>query len=369
MDATTWSPGRKVAAVAIPALAVVAAILTLTAPEPVPTPAPVPSDVAPAAAAPETETETEPQPAPAPAATPAEPPAFDLVRVEPDGQAVVAGTAAPGAEVTVYAGATPLAETTADAAGNFVAIFAAPPSATPQTLTLGASTAGGATVPSGDAVVLLPQATPLDLGGGPAPVPEVAATAIVRADGIEVQPTAPALPAEARDVSLGSIAYAEAGTVTLAGIGTAGSILRAYVDGALAHEARVGEDGRWRMDLGDVAEGLYTLRIDQIAPDGRVESRVETPFQRDYPRAPLPRPGTDPGAAAGEAGVLTVQPGQNLWTIARLHYGSGVLYAQIFTANTALIRDPNLIYPGQVLDLPDVARAPAPGVTGPKPRE
>ena len=49
---------------------------------------------------------------------------------------------------------------------------------------------------------------------------------------------------------------------------------------------------------------------------------------------------------------MTVQPGNNLWTLAREHYGSGVMYTQIFTANLELIRDPDLIYPGQIFRIP-----------------
>jgi nucleoid-associated protein YgaU len=106
----------------------------------------------------------------------------------------------------------------------------------------------------------------------------------------------------------------------------------------------VDADGRWEIGLGDVDQGLYTLRIDAVDAEGRVESRLETPFQRDLPR---PRPGAEPGS------VVVVQPGTNLWTLARIHYGSGVLYTQIFTANRDLIRDPNLIYPGQIFALPE----------------
>jgi nucleoid-associated protein YgaU len=49
---------------------------------------------------------------------------------------------------------------------------------------------------------------------------------------------------------------------------------------------------------------------------------------------------------------VTVQPGHNLWTLARTHYGSGVRYTQIFTANRDQIRDPDLIYPGQIFSMP-----------------
>ena len=57
---------------------------------------------------------------------------------------MVAGTAEPGAEVTIYADAAPLATAEADAEGNFVAIFEVEPSAEPRALTLGATTPGAA---------------------------------------------------------------------------------------------------------------------------------------------------------------------------------------------------------------------------------
>src|SRR5690606_2299002 len=157
----------------------------------------------------------------------------------------------------------------------------------------------------------------------------------------------------ARQVSLASISYADGGEVTLAGLGTAGARLRAYVDDGFAQEGVVGQDGRWSLALGDVEVGVYRLRIDQMDGAGQVASRIETPFQRDLPRAPLPRP---PGSAEpGERPTqVTVQPGANLWTLARVHYGAGVLYTQIFVANQHLIRDPHLVYPGQIFDLPGI---------------
>jgi hypothetical protein len=331
--------------------------------------------------------QVEAAPPEAAAVRPIEPPRFDVVRVAPDGSAVVAGTAEPGSEVTVYADSVPLVRVETDVDGNFVAIFNAEPAATPRTLSLGAAEPGGLEARSTDSVMLLPEpptppsapdaarpatevaALPADddaataagtevtpsksadsLAATPDTEPEVAATAVIRGDSIEVVPAA----GGSERVSLASISYAAAGDVTLAGVGKAGSRLRAYVDDRLATEATVGDDGRWSFALDDVDAGLYTLRIDQLSPEGKVASRVETPFQRDYPRAPLPRPG-QPTPTLGE-GVITVQPGNNLWTLARVHYGSGVLYTQIFTANRELIRDPDKIYPGQIFTLPELDR-------------
>ncbi len=54
----------------------------------------------------------------------------------------------------------------------------------------------------------------------------------------------------------------------------------------------------------------------------------------------------------GPVRIVTVQPGNTLWQIARDRYGEGILYVRVFDANRGQIRDPDLIYPGQVFDLP-----------------
>jgi nucleoid-associated protein YgaU len=51
---------------------------------------------------------------------------------------------------------------------------------------------------------------------------------------------------------------------------------------------------------------------------------------------------------------VTVQPGFTLWAIAQGQYGEGVMYVQVWQANRDRIRDPDLIYPGQVFALPAV---------------
>ena len=72
--------------------------------------------------------------------------------------------------------------------------------------------------------------------------------------------------------------------------------------------------------------GLYRLRIDQIAGGRRggepgrdaVPARLSARAAAAAGRAG----GRRPSAAAGRS--VTVQPGNNLWTLARAHYGSGV---------------------------------------------
>ena len=53
-----------------------------------------------------------------------------------------------------------------------------------------------------------------------------------------------------------------------------------------------------------------------------------------------------------KAQVITVQPGFTLWGIASKSYGDGILYVRVYEANKDQIRDPDLIYPGQVFTVP-----------------
>ena len=55
--------------------------------------------------------------------------------------------------------------------------------------------------------------------------------------------------------------------------------------------------------------------------------------------------------AGGETQVV-VQPGNSLWRIARRTYGAGMRFTLLYEANKDQIRDPDLIYPGQLFVVP-----------------
>ncbi|MEM6578671.1 MAG: peptidoglycan-binding protein [Pseudomonadota bacterium] len=168
-------------------------------------------------------------------------------------------------------------------------------------------------------------------------------------DGIRVlQPATDDTPPEVMSVvALDTISYSSSGEVELSGRASGDGFVQIYVDNAPVITSRVEEDGVWRSELPRLDSGVYTLRVDEVADDGTVLSRVETPFQKEDEQVL---------AEALEAGravqAITVQPGFTLWGISRERYGDGYAYVRIFEANRDLIRDPDLIYPGQVFSLP-----------------
>lgn len=62
-----------------------------------------------------------------------------------------------------------------------------------------------------------------------------------------------------------------------------------------------------------------------------------------------------PAAAAGNVQFYTVKPGDTLSNIAREFYHNPSKYPVIFDANRPMLKDPDEIYPGQVLRIPRAA--------------
>ncbi|MFX0547100.1 LysM peptidoglycan-binding domain-containing protein [Roseovarius sp. S1116L3] len=189
--------------------------------------------------------------------------------------------------------------------------------------------------------------------------------------------TLASVPQVMSSVALDAISYSSAGEVELSGRAVGTGFVRVYLDNTPITTSRISEAGTWRMQLPQVDTGVYTLRIDEVSPEGSVTSRVETPFKREDrallaqlqdqtadtapagtadPLDPPSEPPTTPapGTTSAEPPVraVTVQPGNTLWAISRETYGEGILYVRVFEANADRIRDPDLIYPGQVFTLP-----------------
>jgi hypothetical protein len=96
-----------------------------------------------------------------------------------------------------------------------------------------------------------------------------------------------------------------------------------------------------------VAKAEQPPAAEQASADAPAATDVSTPTK------PTTAPEDQPETVQPPVRIVTVQPGATLWAIARDRYGEGQLYLQVFEANKDKIRDPNLIYPGQVFTVPE----------------
>ena len=162
------------------------------------------------------------------------------------------------------------------------------------------------------------------------------------------------------DVIIDAISYDAEGEVLLSGRGVVDQHIRIYVDNKPVKTRSIEADGTWSMDLQEIDAGVYILRIDQLESDGVVTSRTETPFQKETNQVAKQMAAlannevadSTPQIGIGLSTVI-IQPGYTLWAVARKTYGFGIQYVRIYHANKDQIRDPDLIYPGQIFKLPE----------------
>lgn len=292
---------------------------------------------------------------PAAEASPETGPSFDIVRVAPDGNAVIAGRAAPGSKVTLYNRKEAIGEVTADEKGGWVLAPKEPLPVGDTSLSVAARRSDGAEERSDKVVVLLVPERPSSADGRrpslskkPGPALKGPLAVLLPPEGrgpvkiLQEPDPGPGVGTDA--LRLRVVDYDRDGNLTLGGAGQPGAQLQAYLDNGPLGRAAVPDNGEWVLKPDrSVLPGAYSLRIDQLV-DGKVAERIELPFTRSPALAQLP----------GDNFVV-VQPGNSLWRLARRSYGKGILYTVIYEANDDQIRDPDLIYPGQVFAVPETS--------------
>lgn len=330
-------------------------------------------------------------------------PTFDIVRVDPEGNAVIAGRSAPNARVSILEGETEIGNVTADGRGEWVFIPNERLPSGESVIRLKETGADGTERESDAAVVLVVPEAGKDIAGNASSKPATPLAVLVpkdekgavsaakvlqapetpsgetpggdtKAKAPETQqrsapsgsPTAdpkseaPELadasepkvkPAEAPvetvavvpdNVSVDVIDYNDKGSVVFSGKSQPGAKVEVYIDDKSVGSTVTDGQGNWSMTPDEpVSPGSYDLRVEKKAPDGIVQARVQLPFVRAKAISSLP-----------QDRLVVIQPGNNLWTIALKVYGEGTRYVQIHQANSDQIRDPDMIFPGQIFGLP-----------------
>lgn len=394
-------------------------------------------------------------------------PSFDIVRVEPTGESVIAARGPANADVVLLDGDTPIAEGKCDANGQ-VALLPPPLKPGEHSLMLSMTPPGGtASISSQSVAVSVPER--------PQSAPMVALLEPNHPAAILSGPVAGSTPAAAQtpstrkslktsglitstetSVAISSVEVESLGSFFASGKAPPGSKSRIYLNGSFVATVTADPSGTWSLQIKrGMKPGRYSVRADQVENgSGKVAARAEVPFE--YPaqaekptirkglakkntvitasagaavgnpaasgdviadsgsgstspvspkvtttassipappgtaasggtakssgaiapsqppksappaaqlasNAPVARPVTqsDASSAASSAPTIVAElvtakvvHGDSLWRISRQMLGHGMRYTQIYAANTTQIRDPRLIYPGQIFVMP-----------------
>jgi nucleoid-associated protein YgaU len=360
--------------------------------------------------------------APSPAGpSAAKPPEFDVVRVAPGGETVVAGRAPGAARVELLDQGKVIAGQQVDSSGQFVLL--------PPALVGGDHLLALRITPEGQTPVSSAQSVAVAVRPGTSPIvtlaepgkPSVVLAAPGPATAERPRDTAARTPGA--QVTIRTAEVEAGGHFFATGTAPPGSTVRLYLNGSHVADAAATSDGKWSLTITKgVGAGKYTLRADAVSGQGKVASRAEVPFDApvamaaaapaprsapalppeppapvagqlarpaagpsptaarpsasetpaaavaEAPRAPAPseapaaaRPQSGTFAAASnptanpivpEIATARVTRGDSLWRISRLRFGKGMRYTVIYEANASQIRNPDLIYPGQLLVMP-----------------
>jgi nucleoid-associated protein YgaU len=188
------------------------------------------------------------------------------------------------------------------------------------------------------------------------------------------KPAAGAVVVEAVEIEPG-------GKFHVSGQARPGAALRLYLNDSFITSVTAAADGRFAVTINEgVAPGSYRVRVDEASSSGSVRARAEVPFnvpdtmvtasvpaqatasKRSDTAAPrlaaagttvVPDSGSPPSTVVvPKITTTTVSRGDSLWRLSQASYGAGTRYAVIYKANREQIRNPNLIYPGQVFVVP-----------------
>lgn len=271
-----------------------------------------------------------PQPSP-----PADTPRFDIVRVEPNGDAVVAGRGKPNTVIEMLVDGQPVAKALADPTGQFAIVPPPLPKGSSEIVLRSRSADGQETrstqsiavsvSPKGDTQPLVALTSPdaptkvLSQPGLPpagamakAEPPKAGATPEARGR----QPAGPAsVDAQAAPLRIVSVDGEGTGRLFVTGMGIPGTEVRLYLNDTLITPAKVGADGRVTFTIGrGISPGRYKVRVEEVNPaTGKVVHRAEVGYVMPEQVAGLAgsvaggladtRPAASPRTASPQAGA------------------------------------------------------------------
>ena len=270
---------------------------------------------------------------------------IEIARVKPDGAAVVAGSAPPGAVISVFEDKISLGKTTADANGEWVVVLEKRLGPGQHLISVAAEREDGSSIIADRSIateIYADQSTKPLVALLPENRIEMPVLLQSPDDEAEKSTTDTAVKSTVAQIGPRSLVWQDETKLSIGGQSRGGVRVTVSVNGTFFGDALVLADGGWQV-TGEVDNNRNTHRLEFVLVDnaGLAVARYLLPVRaRDLQK------GLDGSQ------LVVVNKGDALWRIAYRSFGKGVRYIDIVRKNTGDIDNPDLIYPNQIFALP-----------------
>ena len=146
---------------------------------------------------------------------------------------------------------------------------------------------------------------------------------------------------ETSSLSLDIVEFDENKSLTVTGRALPNSNIKVFLSENLTIETTSNKNGNWSVKFDNLNFLGYDLEITTNIDNQLVKLKTKIFKKKIDPKIFLER-------------QVVVQNGNSLWRIARKTLGGGIFYSEIFKSNVDKITNPNLIFPGQVFNIPNL---------------
>ena len=258
-------------------------------------------------------------------------PTFDIVRITPKGDAVIAGRSKPNKLVNIFDGNEKLGQVSSDTNGEWVWSSKEPLKNGIKKLHLNFRKESGEVIRSDQTIIVF-------LEKDSTQIPIILKSSLSGKTNSHLMN----LKALESGFTVDYVEYTPQGKINFSGRSEKNKNLSFFIDNKLIGKTLSNDKGFW------------TFVTKNKIPLGKLDLRVNLKLNNQLYsfNTPIFNENLNDLNQLLDNKNFVVQPGNSLWRIARKTMGGGIFYSEIYKKNQIKISDPDLIFPGQVFTIP-----------------
>tara|TARA_B100000287_G_scaffold435613_1_gene504920 strand:+ start:553 stop:1482 length:930 start_codon:yes stop_codon:yes gene_type:complete len=252
---------------------------------------------------------------------------FDIVRLNPDGNAIIAGKTIPNSEVLIFDGNDKLATVLSDSNGDWVWMSESPLSPGLKRFNLKSFVDEDVFVSAENVIILREKKDNLE-------------SRIIKfkdSTGIEILNNSEI----ESGLSLDIVEFNDKNSLIISGRTKPNNKVKIFLSNEFKINTTSDKLGNWSAKILNLNFKDYDLSVTTNIQNQKIKLKTKIFHERINPKIFLEK-------------EIVVQNGNSLWRIARKTLGGGIFYSEIYKNNINKIKNPDLIYPGQVFNIPNL---------------